>query len=331
MDAMKTDHAETLSAIARGISAKEPIPANLTPVRLESTLKPHKLDDTLRLLQLRLRMYDNKSTQYAAVQTALRELQQCAGNPLLHLADLVGEASKLGIDPVHVSSTSEIWRGIWLGDEDTRVALKCLHTHTPRQSSTVMRFHRQIEFIRRVQHDNVIRLYGVCYVDGPWPYLVFPWMKHGNVLNFLSDFPNADRLQLILDVARGLAHLHAQDPPMVHRALEPGNILVDDNHSAVLGGFGLAKALECLQGETAYSVSDPSNASMRWMAPEVAKGNYSAAADVYAWAMTALRVLSDMDPFHRYSKTQTSVQIVRKVQQGTRPGEGRLPQPQLYR
>ena len=39
--------------------------------------------------------------------------------------------------------------------------------------------------------------------------------------------PLADRLQLALDVARGMAALEENDPPIVHRDLKPTNVFID--------------------------------------------------------------------------------------------------------
>ena len=39
--------------------------------------------------------------------------------------------------------------------------------------------------------------------------------------------PLADRLQMALDVARGMAALEENDPPIVHRDLKPTNVFID--------------------------------------------------------------------------------------------------------
>ena len=39
--------------------------------------------------------------------------------------------------------------------------------------------------------------------------------------------PIAARLQMALDVARGMAALEENDPPIVHRDLKPTNVFID--------------------------------------------------------------------------------------------------------
>lgn len=221
--------------------------------RAQTSMHSSDMESTLRLLQLRLRMEPEGSQLHTSLETTLRDLQRTSGNHPLPLADLCGEAKKIGTAPVHYSATAEIWQGIWLGDSTRVVALKCLRAAMPLSQNAIKRFHRQVEIVRSVQHRNIIQLYGVSYVDGPNMYvpsptlarpdveldryLVFPWMQHGDITSYLIKNPHADRMKLVraapepkctsadnsqmLGVAYGLAHIHGQDPPMVHSALQP--------------------------------------------------------------------------------------------------------------
>ncbi|KZV87993.1 kinase-like protein [Exidia glandulosa HHB12029] len=274
------------------------------------------MEHALRILQLRLRMEPVDSATHASLETTLRELQRTGGDHPLPLADLCGEAKKIGNTPVYYSATAEIWQGIWLGDRTRLVALKSLRGTVPLSPNAIRRFHRQVEIVRTVQHRNIIQLYGVSYVDGNNLCLVFPWMEHGDVTTYLQKFPHADRIKIMLGVARGLAHLHHQNPPMVHSGLQPSNILIDDQHEAIVSDFGLAKTLVDCEGGANYTLSNGAQVSMRWMAPELSDSTYSTPADVYAWAMTALHVISGLQPFWRIKQPG---RVVIHVHQGKRP------------
>lgn len=130
-----------------------------------------------------------------------------------------------------------------------------------------------------------MQLYGVCYTKTMC--LVYPWMNNGNVVKYVAEHPEADRMRLILEVARGLEHLHAQNPPMVHGALEPNNVFVDDEHCAIVADSTLTEEFELLAERTYGGGSK----SMRYQAPEAHLWGIEIsmlAGDVYAWAMTAL-------------------------------------------
>ena len=64
---------------------------------------------------------------------------QKATDELVPLADLDGEAKKLGTAPVHYSTSYEIWQGTWLGNEAEIVALKCLRTPIPKSNAVRVR------------------------------------------------------------------------------------------------------------------------------------------------------------------------------------------------
>ena len=51
------------------------------------------------------------------------------------------------------------------------------------------------------------------------------------------------KLHIASGVARGLAHLHAQQPPVLHRDLKPQNLLVQPARGILkIGDFGLTRA-----------------------------------------------------------------------------------------
>ena len=48
--------------------------------------------------------------------------------------------------------------------------------------------------MKEFQHPNVMNLLGVCLDAGPAPYLILPYMAHGNLLSYLKN--NRDKLTL---------------------------------------------------------------------------------------------------------------------------------------
>ncbi|KZV78627.1 kinase-like protein [Exidia glandulosa HHB12029] len=260
--------------------------------------------DLLRVLQVGLHAEPEGTESRAACASTLRDLQRATGDTLLPLADLCGETTKDGAAPVHSNGAFEVWKGRWLNDESKPVALKYLRDHNVLSQQALLRFQRQVEIIHRIEHRHIIPFYGVEYSDKAITALVTPWMKNGNILSYISQHPDADRTLLMLQVARGLAYLHAHQPTIVHRSVLPTNILVNDTEEAVISDFGLAKALQDASPDaTAYTVSSGASNAMRYMAAELndeandEHGRYGPPADVYAWAMSYLHVLSGKAPF----------------------------------
>ncbi|KZV91834.1 kinase-like protein [Exidia glandulosa HHB12029] len=285
-------------------------------------LHPEHIDDKaelLRILQLRLHAEPEGTELHAVYASTILALQRASGESLLPLADLCGETSKVGPAPLHSHGPFEVWKGLWLNDKHTIVALKCLRDRRALSPAALVRFQRQVEIIHKVKHQHIVPFYGVSYVDKAITALVTPWMKNGNILAYLSEHPRADSTLLMLQVARGLAHLHAQSPIIVHRSVLPTNILINDEEEAVISDFGLAKALQDASPDShAYTESSGASEAMRYMAAELndetndGYGRYGPPADVYAWAMSYLRVLSGKVPFHNVKQVGRVVIMVNK-------------------
>ncbi|KAL8141490.1 hypothetical protein V2J09_014522 [Rumex salicifolius] len=78
--------------------------------------------------------------------------------------------------------------------------------------------------------------------------LVYELMANGNLQECLLHRKCEElmswsrRRQIVIEVAKGLAYLHHQcDPPVIHGDVKPSNVLLDENFSAKIGDFGLAR------------------------------------------------------------------------------------------
>lgn len=58
----------------------------------------------------------------------------------------------------------------------------------------------------------------------------------------------------LFDAAKGMAHLHAQDPPIIHRDLKSSNLLVDKKWTVKVCDFGVAKMLPRLSQGNGWHV-----------------------------------------------------------------------------
>ncbi|KIY67806.1 kinase-like protein [Cylindrobasidium torrendii FP15055 ss-10] len=118
---------------------------------------------------------------------------------------------------------------------------------------------------RRLQHENLLPFLGISNYDGFSPTLcsVSPWMKNGDVLKFLRENPDYDRLGFVRDAAEGVKYLHSQN--MIHGDIRCANILVKNDGHCCLTDFGIATVLET-SNITISSIGD--RGSLRWTPPE---------------------------------------------------------------
>ncbi|KAL2913436.1 hypothetical protein HK105_207048 [Polyrhizophydium stewartii] len=146
-----------------------------------------------------------------------------------------------------------------------------------------------------LHHPNVLRPWRVC-VNADEPFIVMPLLC-GDVKSFLAAHGDTGidvRTGLLLGIARGMQYLHERQPPVVHGDLKANNVLIDKHGDVQIADFGLA----LIKATSSSIASSPADA-LRWIAPERYSRGYKLAppSDVFAFAMTALHILTGKAPF----------------------------------
>ncbi|KAG9126582.1 hypothetical protein FRC07_002890 [Ceratobasidium sp. 392] len=247
--------------------------------------------------------------EHKALRGGLNTLHNKTGI-LPPLTNLTGQVTKLSEHPAAEGGTADIYEGQWVGDE--KVMLKAIR-HVESESA-VKRFRREIDIWRRLQHIHVLRFYGICYI-GPRLFAVAPWADGGNLLVYLRNHPDCDRMKFLSEVALGLMYLHTFKPTIVHGDLRAANVLVSASGEALLADFGLSKILAEEEGAEVASTSLANAGSSRWMAPELFEGDtnsysISPASDVWSFGMLSLEVLTSQPP---YRQCRIDGQVIAKI------------------
>ncbi|KAM0877788.1 hypothetical protein ACQ4PT_035293 [Festuca glaucescens] len=155
-------------------------------------------------------------------------------------------------------------------------------------------FATEIETISRVQHRNLVKLYGCC-LEGNKPLLVYEYLENGSLDHALFgkgranlDWPT--RFEICLGIARGLAYLHEESSiRVVHRDIKASNVLLDANLNPKISDFGLAK----LYDERETHVSTKVAGTFGYLAPEYAmRGHVTEKVDVFAFGVVVLETLA---------------------------------------
>ncbi|KAG8891423.1 hypothetical protein FRB99_003601, partial [Tulasnella sp. 403] len=133
---------------------------------------------------------------------------------------------------------------------------------------------RELAVWARLSHENVIPLIGFHlseHLDQAW--LISPYMANGSVSDYLLGArpSEAKRRELALDTAKGLQYLHGRDPPICHGDIKALNVLITDDHRAMLCDFGLAKAMESMPSGLTTSTFNQGG-SLPYESPELLLG-----------------------------------------------------------
>src|SRR5499427_6292899 len=177
------------------------------------------------------------------------------------------------------------------------VAVKRMLAHQVNSHETLVRFRREAEAIASLDHPNILPIHEVSESEEGLPYFSMKYATGGSLRAaalVLSKDPRKC-VRLMAKVARGIAYAHGKG--ILHRDLQPGNILLDENGEPLVSDFGLAKWLD--QGSdltrTLETLGTPG-----YIAPEQAESpadKLTCAADVYSLGAILFYLLTGRPPF----------------------------------
>jgi serine/threonine-protein kinase len=184
------------------------------------------------------------------------------------------------------------------------VAVKVLLSGPHGGSQAYARFRLEGEAVARLQHPNIIQIYGFGELDG-LPYFSMEYVAGGNLAQKLAAGPLSARraAELVLALARAMQAAHERQ--IIHRDLKPANILLTPDGIPKVSDFGLAKLLDAEEGLTQ---SETVLGTASYMAPEQAAGNAKAISrltDVYALGAILYETLTGRPPFRAATRQGT--------------------------
>ena len=105
---------------------------------------------------------------------------------------------------------------------------------------------KEAEILTKLQgHRNMVTLIEF-FILGDNYWLIMELCELGNLAEYMQNHTVnlSKKVKVMLDTARGLEYMHSQKPPVVHRDIKPGNVLMKmEGHyaTAKLGDFGMGK------------------------------------------------------------------------------------------
>ncbi|XP_038625505.1 tyrosine-protein kinase JAK2 isoform X2 [Tachyglossus aculeatus] len=148
-------------------------------------------------------------------------------------------------------------------------------------------FEREIEILKSLQHDNIVKYKGVCYSAGRRNLrLIMEYLPYGSLRDYLQKhkerLDHKKLLQYTSQICKGMEYLGTKR--YIHRDLATRNILVENENRVKIGDFGLTKVLP--QDKEYYKVKEPGESPIFWYAPEsLTESKFSVASDVWSFGV----------------------------------------------
>jgi len=168
-------------------------------------------------------------------------------------------------------------------------------------------FQTEINTLRKIRHSNIIDLYGICTdkatnpknlnVREPFYCLVMEYAPHGSLYDLIQASSNPETklklpriVKFLKQIIGALFYLHSSTPPIIHRDLKSGNIVIINEDTIKLIDFGLAKN----QNEVS---STHGKGTPRYMAPEQFNSSATDKSDIYSFGLVIWELFNYQIPF----------------------------------
>ncbi len=164
-------------------------------------------------------------------------------------------------------------------------------------------FENEVQITLSIKQDEHIVQAYEGFPTGKNAFLAIQYCPGGTLDQLLLEqgkLPMEQAVNLIMDVAMGVAHTHSKQ--VLHRDVKPANVFLTDQKRAKLGDFGTGVFI------TEQSLDERVGTAF-YMAPEVFEGKApSIETDMYSFGVLTYEVLAGVRPFNGESYDQLMMQ-----------------------
>ena len=192
---------------------------------------------------------------------------------------------------------------------ERRVAIKLMHRDIAADSDQLERFRREARAVAQLSHPHIVGVIDAGEEDGR-PYIVFEYVEGETLkdrIRRLGRLPVDEAIAYAIEISRALGAAHARG--IVHRDVKPQNVLVDEEGSAKVTDFGIARSMD----DSGLTAEGRVLGTTDYVSPEQALGHdVNGQSDIYSLGVVLYEMLTGDVPFHGENQVSVAMKHVRE-------------------
>src|SRR4051812_45098254 len=192
---------------------------------------------------------------------------------------------------------------------ERRVAIKLMHRDIAADTDQLERFRREARAVAQLNHPHIVGVIDAGEEDGR-PYIVFEYVEGETLkgrIRRLGRLPVDEAIAYAIEVARALSAAHSRG--IVHRDVKPQNVLVDEEGSAKVTDFGIARSMD----DSGLTAEGRVLGTTDYVSPEQALGHdVNGQSDIYSLGIVLFEMLTGDVPFHGENQVSVAMKHVRE-------------------
>jgi tRNA A-37 threonylcarbamoyl transferase component Bud32 len=192
---------------------------------------------------------------------------------------------------------------------ERQVAIKLMHREIASDSDQLERFRREARAVAQLNHPYVVGVIDAGEDDGT-PYIVFEYVEGETLKDRIrrhGRLPVGESVAYAIEIARALGAAH--EHRIVHRDVKPQNVLIDEEGTAKVTDFGIARSLT----EEGLTADGRVLGTTDYVSPEQALGqDVDPQSDLYSLGVVLFEMLTGDVPFHGENQVAVAMKHVRE-------------------
>jgi tRNA A-37 threonylcarbamoyl transferase component Bud32 len=192
---------------------------------------------------------------------------------------------------------------------ERRVAVKLMHREIAADTDQLERFRREARAVAQLSHPHIVGVIDAGEEDGR-PYIVFEYVEGETLkdrIRRMGRLPVDEAIAYAIEISRALGAAHARH--IVHRDVKPQNVLIDEEGSAKVTDFGIARSLD----EEGLTADGRVLGTTDYVSPEQALGHdVNGQCDIYSLGVVLFEMLTGDVPFHGENQVAVAMKHVRE-------------------